>query len=95
MTVMTDEAAAAFADSILAKQAAWIRRHRPRYQTIMTSDEATGRGNLAFALALRFDLPAGRAIALLKEAPELDGVEAILAWVDSIPTRPPLEIVSQ
>nr|USU31598.1 hypothetical protein NG677_20115 [Methylobacterium sp. OTU13CASTA1] len=95
MTEITTDEAVALADRIIAKQAAWRRRQTPRYQAIMTSDEAAGRGNLAFALALRFDLPAGRVIALLKDAPELDGVNAIHAWVDSIPTRPPLEIVSQ
>jgi hypothetical protein len=91
MTEMTDEAAAAFADSILDRQA----RARERMHGIMEVPEAEGRESVAFALACRQDIPVGRARTLLAEAPEMTRIADITAWVEAIPTRPPLEIVSQ
>lgn len=76
-------------DRLLAARAA----RQTRITAIMEAPEARGRENVAFALACRSEIPAGRAIALMAEAPELSGVEAIIAWVDAIPARPPLEIV--
>ena len=82
------------ADDILADQAAWRRRQLPRYQEIMNAAEAIGREKLAFALALRFDLRADRVIALLSVAPvDLQAIEDICAWVDSIPRQTEPETV--
>ena len=80
---------AAVADAILARQAA----RRERANAIMASPAAKGRESIAFALACRTEIPAARAIAAMAEAPELHGVDAIIAWVDAIPPRPPLEVV--
>lgn len=86
---MIDTAPNAYGDRALAER----ERRVTRMHAIMAAPEACGRENVAFALAIRGDIPAGRAIALLAGAPQLDGVAAIFAWVDTIPARTPLEIV--
>ena len=86
---MTHLAANAYGDRTQAECEARLTRMR----TITAAPEARGQENVAFALAIRGDIPAGRAIALLSQRPELSGIEAILAWVDAIPARPSLEIV--
>ena len=85
---MTDPAA--IVDDYLARQA----RARERLHAIVSAPEAAGRKRLAFALACRFDLPVMRVRALLAGAPELATLTDIMAWVDAVPTRPALEIVS-
>ena len=86
---MTYPAANVYGDRTQAEREARSTRMR----TIMAAPEAYGQENVAFALAIRGDSPAGRAIALLAERPALHGIEAIFAWVDAIPARPSLEIV--
>lgn len=76
-------------DRVLAARTA----RQNRITAIMEAPEAKGRENVAFALACRSEIPAGRAIALMAEAPDLSGVKEIIAWADAIPARPPLEIV--
>ena len=86
---MIPPAANAYGDRTQAEREARL----VRMNTIAAAPEARGRESVAFALAIRGDIPAGRARALLAEAPDLNGVAAIFEWVDAIPTRPTLEIV--
>lgn len=91
MTEIATAEAVALADTILDRQAL----ARERMHGIMEVPEAEGRESIAFALACRRDIPLGRARTLLAEAPEMTRIADITAWVEAIPTRPPLEIVSQ
>ncbi|WP_191970188.1 hypothetical protein [Methylobacterium planeticum] len=76
--------------TILAQRAAT----RERYREIMDAPEVVGRENLAFALALRFDLPADRAVSLLSGAPpDLRAVNDVLGWVETVPRQPEMETV--
>jgi hypothetical protein len=67
---------------------------RERYREIMDAPEAVGRENLAFALALRFDLPADRVVSLLSVSPpDLRAVNDVMAWVEAVPRQPETETV--
>ncbi|KAB1071547.1 hypothetical protein F6X51_19545 [Methylobacterium planeticum] len=78
------------ADTILVRQSA----ARERLREIDESPEAEGRPRLAFLLACRFDLPVMRVRRLLAAAPDLASLPELVAWVEAVPTRPPLEIVN-
>lgn len=59
---------------------------RARGHAILRAGETMGRGNLAFALALRSDLSPDLGIDLLNAAPMgLEAPEDAWAWVEAIP----------
>ncbi|MCJ2056658.1 hypothetical protein MKL09_08830 [Methylobacterium sp. J-048] len=66
---------------------------RERMREIDQSPEAAGKERLPFLLACRFDLPVMRVRQLLADAPDFAGLPDLVAWVEAIPTRPPLKIV--
>lgn len=75
--------------SLIERQAA----ARNRMREIDQSPEAAGKERLAFLLACRFELPVMRVRRLLADAPDFAGLPDLVAWVEAIPSRPPLEIV--
>ena len=66
---------------------------RERMREIDQAPEAAGKERLAFLLACRFELPVMRVRRLLAEAPDFADLLDLVAWVEAVPTRPPLEIV--
>lgn len=86
---MTETAPNAYGDRTQAERDARLTR----MHAIMALPEAHGRENAAFALAVRGDIPVGRAATLLAGAPNAGDAAAAFAWIDTIPARPSLEIV--
>ena len=86
---MTGSATNAYGDRTQVERDARLTR----MHAIMALPQAQGRENAAFALAVRGDIPVGRAATLLAGAPNTNSAAAAFAWIDTIPARPPLEIV--
>lgn len=83
-TTVIEPAHLQLASQVLARQAAI----RERWHVISSSSQAEHQQNLAFALAIRFDLQVDEILSLLTIAPrDLRGARDILAWVDRVPVQ--------